>query len=120
MEHASNPADTAATLLSRSAFVRAARTNNPLLLPPGVSSRSSQGRRWRDLASSYAARLGDRITDEAIVARLRSVIWLSIEIERLQAERLCNQPVPVHTLLHMTQELRVLLSELGLSKDESP
>jgi len=95
---------------------RAARTNHPLGLPEGLHGQSPGARRWRDLARSYSARLGaERMRREDVIARVRSVVWLTLEIERLQDERLCDQPVPLHTLLHMTQELRVLISELGLS-----
>jgi putative DNA primase/helicase len=43
--------------------------------------------------------------------------WLSVELDRLQGERLCDRPVSLHTVLHMTQELRTLLAELGLNDE---
>jgi hypothetical protein len=100
----------------RPAFVRAARTNNPLVPPAGVPARSSQGRRWRDLCRHYGGRLGpERLADEATRARLLNLIWLTTELERLRDARFCDRP-PIHTLLHMSQEQRVLLAELGLAE----
>ena len=51
---------------------------------------------------------------EDVRARVRSLIWLTIELERLHDTRVCDRP-PIHTLLHMSQEQRVLIAELGLS-----
>jgi hypothetical protein len=103
---------------SRSAYIRSAATNNPLACPPGVNPRSSEGRRWRDLAVHYAGMLGpERMTRENVRTRLRAVLWLSVELDRLQGERLCDRPVPLHTVLHLTQELRTLLAELGLNDE---
>jgi hypothetical protein len=53
---------------------------------------------------------------EDVRTRLRTVLWLSVEIDRLQGERLSDRPVPLHSVLHATQELRTLLQELGLSE----
>jgi hypothetical protein len=104
------------TRASRSPLIRSARTNNPLMCPPGLDPRSSRGRRWRDLCRHYGQRLGaERLVDEATRARLLNLIWLTLELERLRDARVCDRP-PVHTLLHMSQEQRVLLSELGLSE----
>jgi hypothetical protein len=95
---------------------RAARTNDPLALPKTLRGRgqSPQGRRWRDLARAYSAQLGpERMQREDVRARLRNLIWLTIELERLHDTAVSDRP-PIHTLLHMTQEQRVLLAELGL------
>ena len=98
---------------------RAARTNHPLVLPPGLNGQSPAGRRWRDLVEHYSVQLGpERMRNESIRARLRSLVWLTLEIERCTDERVCDKPVAIHTLLHMGQELRVLLAELGLKHDE--
>jgi hypothetical protein len=96
---------------------RAARSNDPLALPEALRGRgqSPEGRRWRDLAAHYSAQLGSqRMKREEVRARVRSLIWLTIEIERLHDIRVCDRP-PIHTLLHMVQEQRVLIAELGLS-----
>jgi hypothetical protein len=97
---------------------RAARTNDPLALPEALRGRgqSPEGRRWRDLAAHFAARLGkERMQSEATRARVRNLIWLTVELERLHDACVCDRP-PVHTWLHMSQEQRVLLTELGLSE----
>jgi hypothetical protein len=100
--------------LQRSAFVRAARTNNPMALPAGLSRQDA--RRYRDLIHEYAGQVGaERMKYEDTQARVPAVVWLTVELERLQGERLCDRPVPLHTVLHMTQELRTLLQELELN-----
>jgi hypothetical protein len=100
----------------RSAFVRAARTNNPLVPPAGVPARSPEGRRWRDLCRHYGSKLGaERLRDEATRARLLNLVWLTLELEHIRDTPPAQRP-PVHTCLHLSQEQRVLLSELGLSE----
>src|SRR5262249_27446783 len=97
---------------------RAARTNSPLEPPEHLRGKghTAAGRRWRDLCRFYGNRLGaSRLADEATRARLLNLIWLTLELERLRDARVCDRP-PVHTLLHMSQEQRVLLQELGLSE----
>jgi hypothetical protein len=99
---------------------RAARTNDPLGLPDGLHGQSPAARRWRDLATHYSVQLGvECMKREDIRARVRSVLWLTCEVERLQDERLCGKPVATETVLHLTQELRLLLRELGLSGSTS-
>jgi hypothetical protein len=94
---------------------RSAVTNDPLALPPALLLTTSAGRRWRDLAVSYAEQLGpERMTREDVRARLRSLIWITVELERLHDERVCDRPVPLHTMLHLAQEQRALIAELGL------
>jgi len=56
---------------------------------------------------------------EAVIARVRSVCWLTCEVEQLQDARMCGKPVATETVLHLTQELRLLLRELGLSNATS-
>jgi hypothetical protein len=102
---------------SRPRTLRSATTNDPLRLPSGLDSHSSEGRRWRDLADAYAAQLGpERMKYDIVQTQLRSLLWLSIELERLQAERLADKNVPLHTVLHATQEVRALIAALGLSE----
>jgi hypothetical protein len=93
---------------------RASVSNDPLALPRGLLLTTHTGRRWRDLAVTWAAQLGERMAREDVRARVRALIWLTVELERLHDERLCDKPVPLHTLLHMTQEQRTLIAELGL------
>ncbi len=102
---------------SRSVFIRAARTNNPWAVPPGLPG--PDARRYRDLMHEYRGRLGLRAERQDVQARLRSLVWLSIELERLQDERLRGASVPIHTVIHATQELRTLLAELGLTNQYS-
>jgi hypothetical protein len=56
---------------------------------------------------------------EATRARVRSLIWLTLELERLRDGRICDRP-PIHTLLHMAQEQRVLIAELDLTRGREP
>ena len=94
---------------------RSAVTNDPLGLPSRLLLTSARGRRWRDLAVSYAEQLGpERMVREDVRARLRSLIWTTIELERLHDERVCDKPVPLHTMLHLAQEQRALIAELDL------
>jgi hypothetical protein len=101
----------------RSAFVRAARTNQPLALPAGMRSRSPEGRRWRDLCRHYGNRLGaERLADEATRAKLLALIHLTM---RLELARDAATPLPLHSELHAVQELRTLLQDLGVSEPQS-
>jgi hypothetical protein len=101
----------------RAATARSRTTNDPLRWPVGLHPQSGVARRWRDLATHYAAQLGpERMAREDVRTRLRSVLWLSVEVDRLQGERLCDRPVPLHSVLHAAQELKALLNELGLSE----
>jgi hypothetical protein len=59
--------------------------------------------------------LGDQMLREDVRARLRSLIWLTLEIEQLHDDRVSNKPVNLQLLLHMSQEQRVALNELGLA-----
>jgi hypothetical protein len=99
---------------SRSAFVRAARTNNPLAVPKGVGARTPEGRRWRDLCRVWGQRLGpERLRDEATRAKLLALIHLTLRLEQM---RDAAQPLPLHSELHAVQELRTLLHDLGLNE----
>jgi hypothetical protein len=117
--------DTASAPVSRPAWAKASArpavlksriSNDPLVLPVGLNSRSSEGRRWRDLALAYSAQLGDRMKHDGVGTQLRSLLWLSLELDRMTAERLAGKPVPLHTVLHAAQEVRALLAALGLSE----
>lgn len=86
---------------------RAARTNDPLSLPPGVRGQSPRGRRWRDLAAYYSTLLGaERMKQEEVRTRVRSVLWLTVEVERLQDQRIGDKTVSLQTLLQLQKELR--------------
>jgi hypothetical protein len=101
---------------ARPVTLRSRRTNDPLVLPSGLNSRSSEGRRWRDLALAYSAQLGDRVKYDGVGTQLRSLLWLSLEVDRMTAERLAGKPLPLHTVLHAAQEVRALLAALGLGQ----
>ena len=97
---------------------RSRRTNSPLELPEALRGKgqTSEGRRWRDLCRFYGSRLGpERLADEATRACLLNLIWVSLELERIRDAPAPQRP-PVHNLLHMSQEQRVLLQQLGLSQ----
>ena len=75
-----------------------------------------RGAGWRDLAEPYAGLLGpERMAARGRARPAAQLLWLTVEIERLQSERMSDRPVPLHTVLHATQERRALLTELGLS-----
>lgn len=115
MSETSHRFGTSAAPATRSAFVRAARTNNPLAPPAGLDPRSPEGRRWRDLARYFGQRLGaERLRDEAQRALLLNLVSITLEIERIRDTPTATQP-QVHTRLHLMQEQRCLLAELGLS-----
>jgi hypothetical protein len=97
---------------------RSRRTNSPLELPAALRGKgqSPEGRRWRDLCRFYGSRLGpERLADEATRALLLNLIWLSLELERIRDLPTSQRP-PVHTSLHMSQEQRTLLQQLGLNE----
>jgi hypothetical protein len=97
---------------------RAHRTNSPLELPATLRGKGQtpEGRRWRDLCHHYGGKLGpERLVDEATRAQLLNLIWLTLELERIRDAPAPQRP-PVHTLLHMSQEQRVLLQQLGLNE----
>jgi hypothetical protein len=101
---------------ARPVTLRSRLTNDPLVLPAGLNSRSSEGRRWRDLALAYSTQLGDRLKYDGVGTQLRSLLWLSLEVDRMTVERLAGKPVPLHSVLHAVQEVRALLAALGLSE----
>jgi hypothetical protein len=94
---------------------RARRTNFPLEPPAALRSKgqnSSEYRRWKDLCRHYGQRLGpQRLADEAVRAKLLSLIWTTLELERARDAG----TVAAHTLLHLSQHQLVLLAELGLN-----
>ena len=95
---------------------RAHRTNSPLELPATLRGKGQtpEGRRWRDLCRHYAGKLGaERLADEATRAQLLNLIDLTLRLERIRDS--AQQP-PTHTILHLCQEQRTLLAELGLSE----
>ena len=95
---------------------RAHRTNSPLELPATLRGKGQtpEGRRWRDLCRHYGSRLGpERLADEATRAQLLNLIDLTLRLERIRDS--AQQP-PTHTILHLCQEQRALLAELGLSE----
>ena len=53
---------------------------------------------------------------EDVRARLRTLVWTTVELERLQEDSASEQP---HTALHFAQEQRALIAELGLGSDAS-
>ena len=97
---------------------RAHRTNHPLELPAALRGKGQtpEGRRWRDFCRHWGGRLGpERLADEATRAQLLNLIWLTLELERIRDASAPQRP-PVHTLLHMSQEQRVLLQQFGLNE----
>jgi hypothetical protein len=110
-----NRADEASCRLDQ----RALLTNNPFAPPVGLPPRAR--RRYRDLMFDYRKRLGQRVERPDVQARLRSLVWLQIELERLQIERLREgeNKREFYTVLHATQEHSHLLAELGLSELQS-
>jgi hypothetical protein len=98
----------------RSPLVRAARSNDPLMLPAGIDARSPAGRRWNDLAAHYSQQIGpQRLAFESTRAKLTSLLWLTLQLERAR-DATKGDCLPIHTMLHLAQEQRVLISELGL------
>jgi hypothetical protein len=60
---------------------------------------SRQGRRWLDLAQHYSALLGpERIKHEPTVAKVRALIWTTLEAERLSDLHLRGEPVSPHAV----------------------
>jgi hypothetical protein len=95
---------------------RAHRTNSPLELPAALRGRgqSPEGRRWRDLCRHYGGKLGaERLADEATRALLLNLVDLTLRLERIRDS--AQQPT-THTVLHLCQEQRTLLQQLGLSE----
>ena len=74
---------TAQARAARPATLRSRLTNDPLMLPAGLNPRSSEGRRWRDLALAYSAQLGDRMKCDGVGTQLHSLLWLSLELDRM-------------------------------------
>ena len=111
----SRPSDAAAALAPRAANNRARRTNHPLVPPASLRPRSPQARRWADLVRHWGPRLGaERLADESVRAQLLSLVWLTLQLEQLRDAG--PGAAPIHTVLHLTQEVRTLLAALGLSE----
>ena len=66
----------------------------------------------------WGPRLGaQRLADEAIRATLLNLIWITLELERIRDLPTSQRPA-IHTVLHISQEQRVLLQQLGLNEPE--
>jgi hypothetical protein len=86
-------------------------------LPAKLDLTTSRGRRWRDLVMMWAAQLGEeKMRDETIKARLGSLVLITLRLEDLQEESVCGpSPRDSYELIHLAQEQRSILRELGLS-----
>ena len=94
------------------------RTNHPLELPAALRGKGHTpiGRRWRDLCRHWGNKLGpERLRDEGTRAKLLNLIWMTLELEAMRDADSARRS-PVHTQLHLCQEQRTLLAELGLSE----
>jgi hypothetical protein len=107
----------------RPRVLRAKRTNHPLVPPRGLSL--TEGRRWRDLCRFYGVKLGaQRLADEAVRARLLHLLWTTLQLERLRdaplspAEHSAAHAYALYVRMHLAQEQRGLLHDLGLSERE--
>jgi hypothetical protein len=90
---------------ARPKVLKSRLTNDPLVLPAGLNARSTEGRRWRDLALAYSEQLGpQRMKYDGVVQRLRSLLWLSLELDRMTAERYAGQAVPLHSVFTVAKK----------------
>ncbi|MEX2430302.1 MAG: hypothetical protein WD645_00100 [Dehalococcoidia bacterium] len=95
---------------------RAALTNDPLGLPPGLSRSSAAGRRWRDLAEAYSAQLGPELMQREDVRLLvGNLISFSMLAERQRARIARDEEVDVNQFIQLNQTIRGLLDRLSLS-----
>jgi hypothetical protein len=98
----------------RPRFVRAARTNNPLLPLPGLGG--VELRRWRDLMAHYVELLGDRFEQEQVRVLVGQLVSLTLLAERQQAAVARNEPVDPVWVIQGTQTILRLLAELGFDQ----
>jgi hypothetical protein len=109
---------TASTARPRHSMQRSSATNDPLAPPTGLLLTTRRGRRWRDLAEAYSAALGlDQMKREDVRARVRGLIWVTMQIEMLHDQSICDN---AQLILHLQQEQRATLNELGLTVEPKP
>jgi hypothetical protein len=100
-----------ARVAQRPRFVRAARTNDPLLPPPGLSG--VELRRWRDVTAHYVEQLGERFEQEHVRVLAGQLVSLTLLAERQQAAVARGEEVEPIWVIQGTQTILRLLAELG-------
>ena len=88
-------------------------TNDRGLLP-GVDHRSALARRLADVIASYRQGLG--ILDERQMALIKSAAMCSVQLERLQAQIIRDEPVDTRLLVRLTNTQARALQALGEAK----
>ena len=91
-------------------------TNGRGLLP-GVDHRSALARRLADVIASYREGLG--VLDERQMALIKSAATCSVQLERMQAAIIRDEPVDVRLLVRLTNTQTRALQALGEAKEKA-
>jgi hypothetical protein len=103
-------------VVARPLTVRAAVTNDPLLLR-GVDGRSMVARRYRDVALALADDLGgqDKLSEPSKIL-VRQAAALTVQVEGLQSKIVSGEDVDLEQLTRLSNALSRMLHRLGLRK----
>jgi hypothetical protein len=103
-------------VVARPLTVRAAVTNDPLLLR-GVDGRSVVARRYRDVAIALADDLGgqDKLSEPSKIL-VRQAAALTVQVEGLQSKIVSGEDVDIEQLTRLSNALSRMLHRLGLRK----
>jgi hypothetical protein len=91
-------------------------TNGRGLLPK-VDHRSALARRLADVIASYREGLG--VLDERQMALIKSAATCSVQLERMQAAIIRDEPVDVRLLVRLTNTQTRALQALGEAKEKA-
>lgn len=98
---------------------RAAVTNGRLL-PRGIDGRSVAGRRWKDLYREFASQMPPGAPSAAREARLRSLVGVTVALERVGSQQARGEPVDHAELVSLANSQGRLMQELGLAPKLEP
>jgi hypothetical protein len=93
------------------------RTTNGKQLFPKVDHRSALARRLADLIAGYRQGLGE--LDERQMALVKSAAMCSLQLERLQAQIIRDEPVDTRLLVRLTNTQTRALQALGEAKEKA-
>lgn len=91
------------------------RITNGKLWPRGLDGRSAEARRWRDLYREFAAQTPPGAPSAAREARLRSLVGVTVALERVGSRQARGESVDHAELVSLANSQGRLMQELGLA-----
>lgn len=92
-----------------------AALSNGRLLPRTVDGRSAEARRFRDLYRDFAAGTPEDRAQAHVDARLRSLVGVTMALERIGARQASGEPAEVEELTRLVHAQARLLESLSLA-----